>query len=443
MAIEPLNEHPEFVELCAAFSWQAPAEAELIRRHAATCVSCREKVEAFLADGDSLMAELSDVVVHESETDVNLPWNWDETQAEQKAVEGTFVHAEYAEGEELSLSLDDEEPLRTIRLSKNGHNARPAQQSRRTKLELRRILLPAAAVLLAIAAAGISGYRFGVSKANHQAPPAIASVSHAPQSSGPDLQAVLSDREELSRRLTERDVSMARLVQEIKEQRAEIERLTQDQQRLETAAHRDEATRQGLASEKEALNAKLEAAQAELAGTQEKFSKAVTQSEELTAALKNRDTTIRDQDQTIQQQQDLLSKDRDVRDLVTARNLYVAEVFDLDKDAQIKKPYARVFFTKDKSLIFYGFDLDQQPGVRDAAFQAWGNRGHDRNKALNLGFLYLDNAPNHRWTLKLDNPETLKQIDAIFITVEPKGGSAKPTGKSVLFASLRLPPNHP
>src|SRR5690348_7289291 len=128
MAIEPLNEHPEFVELCAAFSWQAPAEAEPIRRHAATCVSCREKVEAFLADGDSLMAELSDVVVHESETDVNLPWNWDATQAEQKAVEGTFVHTKYAEGEELSLSVDEEEPLTTIQLSKNGLRGQSAQQ---------------------------------------------------------------------------------------------------------------------------------------------------------------------------------------------------------------------------------------------------------------------------------------------------------------------------
>lgn len=118
-------------------------------------------------------------------------------------------------------------------------------------------------------------------------------------------------------------------------------------------------------------------------------------------------------------------------------------MFDVDKLTQIKKPYARVFFTEDKSLIFYGFDLDQQPGARDAAFQAWRNRGHDRNKALNLGFLYLDDAPNHRWTLKLDNPETLQKIDAIFITFEPKGGSPKTSGQSVLFASLWLLPNHP
>jgi anti-sigma-K factor RskA len=42
------------------------------------------------------------------------------------------------------------------------------------------------------------------------------------------------------------------------------------------------------------------------------------------------------------------------------------------------------------------------------------------------------------------NPGVLAQIKAVFVTVEPKGGSAKPTGKPVLEAYLHsLPPNHP
>ena len=35
------------------------------------------------------------------------------------------------------------------------------------------------------------------------------------------------------------------------------------------------------------------------------------------------------------------------------------------------------------------------------------------------------------------------EIDAVFVTVEPKGGSAKPTGKPLLYASLHIDPNHP
>lgn len=48
-----------------------------------------------------------------------------------------------------------------------------------------------------------------------------------------------------------------------------------------------------------------------------------------------------------------------------------------------------------------------------------------------------------RCVLKSDNPKTLAQIDAIFVTVEPNGGSVHPSGKPLLFAYLRVQPNHP
>ena len=35
------------------------------------------------------------------------------------------------------------------------------------------------------------------------------------------------------------------------------------------------------------------------------------------------------------------------------------------------------------------------------------------------------------------------EIDGIFVTIEPNGGSSKPSGKSLLFAYLRVDPNHP
>jgi hypothetical protein len=45
--------------------------------------------------------------------------------------------------------------------------------------------------------------------------------------------------------------------------------------------------------------------------------------------------------------------------------------------------------------------------------------------------------------LRFDDPKALEQIDAVFVTVEPNGGSHKPSAKSLLFAYLRLDPNHP
>jgi anti-sigma-K factor RskA len=103
-----------------------------------------------------------------------------------------------------------------------------------------------------------------------------------------------------------------------------------------------------------------------------------------------------------------------------------------------------VFYTSGKSLIFYAYDLDQQPGIESAStFQAWGRRGPDRDHAVNLGILYQDNANKKRWVLKSDNPKTLAQIDAVFVTVEPNGGSPHPSGKPLLFAYLGIHPNHP
>ena len=126
-----------------------------------------------------------------------------------------------------------------------------------------------------------------------------------------------------------------------------------------------------------------------------------------------------------------------------ARELYMTDIYDVAGSGETNKPFGRLFYTRGKSLIFYAYDLDQQPGVKRAAtFQAWGRRGPDV-QAINLGVFYEDNESKKRWILKCDDPKTLAQIDGVFVTVEPKGGSRKPTSKHLLFASLKIEPNHP
>jgi hypothetical protein len=153
---------------------------------------------------------------------------------------------------------------------------------------------------------------------------------------------------------------------------------------------------------------------------------------------------LKERDAKIDEQRDLLARDRDIRDLMGARESYIAEVLDVGRNGETKKPVGRVFYTKGKSLIFYAYDLDQQPGLRNAStFQAWGRRGPDLAQSMNLGIFYVDNAAHKRWVLKFNDAKSLEQIDAVFVTVEPKGGSPKPTGKQLLFAYLRVEPNHP
>ena len=60
-----------------------------------------------------------------------------------------------------------------------------------------------------------------------------------------------------------------------------------------------------------------------------------------------------------------------------------------------------------------------------------------------MGLLYRDDSNQKRWVLKFNDVKTISQLAAVFVTVEPDGGSKKPSGKPLLFTYLRLNPNHP
>ena len=92
---------------------------------------------------------------------------------------------------------------------------------------------------------------------------------------------------------------------------------------------------------------------------------------------------------------------------------------------------------------FYAYDLDQQTNIKNpSTFQAWGMRGIDRQRALSLGIFYEDIASKKRWVLKTSDPKLLERVDAVYVTVEPSGGSHRPSTKPLLFAYLRFGTNH-
>jgi hypothetical protein len=162
------------------------------------------------------------------------------------------------------------------------------------------------------------------------------------------------------------------------------------------------------------------------------------------SSLADANRLLQERNKTIANQQDWLAHDRDIRELMGSRNLYIAEVYDVGKTGQTCKPFGRVFYTKGKSLIFYAYDLDQQPSVEKAAsFQVWGREGTNQSKTVSLGVFYEDSVANKRWVLKSGDTKSLEHIDAVFVTIEPNGGSQKPSGHPLLFANLNTAPNHP
>jgi hypothetical protein len=250
--------------------------------------------------------------------------------------------------------------------------------------------------------------------------------------------------------IAQRDKALVALRQQLAQQSAEINRLKEAQQSLESNLRTGEADKQGLIQQGAELAQKLEAAQADSRSLQQQAASLTQQSNRETAHAKTLETKVAELTQlldqrnaSLSQQEELLTHDRDIRELMGARDLYIAEVYDVDDNAITRKPYGRVFYTKGKSLIFYAYDLDQLGTKRAQAFQVWGRRGPDWHEALNLGIFYEDNSAKKRWVLKLDDPKTLAQIEGVFVTVEPRGGSQKPSGKPLLSAYLRLNPNHP
>jgi hypothetical protein len=221
-----------------------------------------------------------------------------------------------------------------------------------------------------------------------------------------------------------------------------------------TESSQSDAQLKEISQQRDDLNAKFQAMsqaygnnQTELASLRSERDKTSLRTAFLESKIEDLTTKNRDQDRRLKDAEQYLTSDRDIRELMGARKLYIADVFDVDGSSRTQKPFGRVFYTQGKSLIFYAFDLDRQPGVVNAStFQVWGQRETPQGEPaspMNLGILYMDNETNRRWVMRFDDPKQLTEIDAVFVTVEPKGGSHKPTNKPFLYALLRNQANHP
>ncbi len=242
--------------------------------------------------------------------------------------------------------------------------------------------------------------------------------------------------------------------QELAKLRSELRALEDHSNQLVAANNQSEGQLQAISQQRDALNTQVQEAsqsfqglRAELLSLSTERDKALLRSTSLEAKLDELTAVNRDQDRRLRDTEQYLTSDRDIRELMGARKLYIADVFDVDSGSRTRKPYGRVFYTQGKSLIFYAFDLDREPGfVNASTFQVWGRKETapgDLALPLNLGILYMDNESNRRWVMRFDDPKHLAEIDAVFVTVEPHGGSQKPTSKPFLYALLRNEVNHP
>jgi hypothetical protein len=437
----PSGPHDEFLELCAVSTSGQLSEEEQnrLKQHLAVCPACREALREY----ESIVNDTIPVIGADQSARIDPGPGFSQSKAEKAFFD--------------RLAKEDGRQLQGVK-KKNG-----VPSSFRRVLPIapestwRHVWMLYAAGILLFITLCLSAYWVGVRHGTDVAkstPPARATQAQVATEKPASLEEQLSDaaheREIARAQIAQRDKALAELRGQLQKQSAEISRMKEAQDKLEATIQTDQAGKQDLAQQRADLGQRLEAAQAESQSLQQQVNSLTqqstsetTQAKALGSKVEDLTRLLEDREKALNEQDELLAHDRDIREVMGARNLYIAEVYDTDENGATRKPYGRLFYTKEKSLIFYAYDLEQQGGNHARTFQAWGRRGPDFKQAVSLGIFYEDNASKKRWVLKSEDPKTLAQIDAVFVTVEPHGGSDKPSGKPLLFAYLRVNPNHP
>jgi hypothetical protein len=443
-ALSQSGPHDEFLELCAAStsSELTDDEQKRLRDHLAICTSCREALRQY----ESIVSDvIPSIAASEEPEHGQSAETWSQGQQDQ-AERALF---DRLAGEEKDPPGETEK--------RNGSSILPHRLLPfSSESTWRNVWMLYAAGILLFCALSFFAYRVGMRRGTDIAKaPQPQANKLAPSPAQASLEEQLSDaghdRAVVNTEIAQRDKMIANLRHQLAGQSAEISEMKAAQNQLESALRAGDASRQDLNQQKTELAQKLESAQNNSSLLEQKLDTLAQQSAQDAGRGKASEAKVSDlthqlehQQAALEQRDELLAHDRDIRELMGARELYIAEIYDVAGTGETKKPYGRVFYTRGKSLIFYAYDLDQQTELKRAStFQAWGRRGPDRQQAINLGVFYEDNATKKRWILKCDDPKTLGQIDAVFVTVEPNGGNPKPSTKPLLFAFLKVNPNHP
>jgi hypothetical protein len=429
------RDHEELRELCVASVSErlSPEEEKLLSAHLAVCNDCRTKLGQYRAIEQfglpmAAFEELKDEELARVHHD-----------QQQKALKRLLDKC----GVEAAQVPLREEFLRAQEgfVRKRGHAFKPA---------LGALLRYAAGMLIAVTLF-FMGYRVAVERARKNELAFRTASDEVVTSAQRQAASLSAERDELKRRLNEKNAGEGKLAAKIHQQELEIQGLATAKRELEESNAQREIERSKFNSDRNVLLSKLSGAEQDLAKLKGELDAFHRQGERESGEVTALDVRVAQltkllnaRDETISQERELLASDRDIRDLMGARELYITEVHDVGQNGKTQKPFARVFYTKGKSLIFYAYDLDQQAGIKTAStFQAWGVRDGDQKQPLNLGIFYSDSLAKKRWVLRFDDPKTVDELNAVFVTMEPNGGSSSPSGKQLLFAYLRVRPNHP
>src|SRR5258706_1071413 len=435
------NGHDGYDQLGALASSGAltPSEWSRLADHLKVCSQCHEELAKYQEIGTFGMS-----LIAPTDPSLDLESEWSPESAVAK----------------LMRTLQEQEESGT---APGATSYFPPENSRRwlaaMSLSHLNAALPYAAVIMLFATISVSLYFSGIGigqqRANARSQSGIQPVA--------TLGAVSRERAEFEQQLQSRSAKMGTLAHELQDAKVAVSTLEGRKKAADETINRLARSSTDREAENNVLRSQYRAAEQERLAISEKLKESevnlfsVQRNFDLLrdehaadlvhiASLETQIGSSSHQPQRVDYMEgrQLPSPEPELAELMGARDLFIADVYDIDKTGLPKKPFGRVFYTSGKSLLFYAFDLDRQPGVKAAnTFQVWGRRGYGDTHPLNMGIMYLDNQTSKRWMLKFSETKALSQVDAVFVTIEPHGGSDAPKGRQLLYASLRTPANHP
>lgn len=421
-----MPKHEHFEELCAAASigQASGAELEELREHLSWCSACQERYSEFLGlNALQYATNVRDEELSREEVVSSI----DSTLLRQR-----FLKKATAEGIVFSgTNCDRPIPDPQVRLHKVWNWPL--------------IFERAAATFVLAAGVGVSGYYLGVNQLR-VTPGAGNVVGHT---SDERYKAAIANLEQENQDLTAKiaslNTSLGSAAWKLSALQSNSSASEKDRLALmATMKEREDAMRD--------LQARLDQAQSALSNIRADYEKAQSSLSSNQATLIEDQLKIRELSEQVAEnsasltrERDLLAADRDVRELMSARNLHIVDVFDTDPKGKTRPAFGRIFFTEGKSLLFYAYDMPDAR-LKDAGYhyRIWGKKEGPNQRAQSLGIFFSDDRTQKRWVFQYDDPKVLNEIDSVFVTLEPpNGNSSQPQGDKLLYAYLRGQANHP
>ena len=212
-------------------------------------------------------------------------------------------------------------------------------------------MLSAAGILLFVTLSFYT-YRVGVSRGTDTAKFGVRSIRHTtPTVLEAQLIDATHDRQIARAQVEQGDQTIADLRRQLAQQSVEINQMKAAQTRVENDLRAGDATRQDLIQQRTGLTQKLAASQISFQALQEKLDSLAQQSPQDAARAQASEAKVNeltrllhDREAALDQKDELLAHDRDIRELMGARDLYVAEVYNVVRNGDTEALRPRVLY---------------------------------------------------------------------------------------------------